>query len=145
MTKQLKKQKRLENDVHPNLLQRGMKLLNMYYSVHELAEILDLTPRYIREYLIKRKGAPVKEKTNIKERVYINGKELYEWAVDFHQEKLFRQKSNPLTDNEFLCCRCQKHVVPSEYTITTSASGVKIRKAICPICGSSINRYEKGK
>ena len=88
-------QKRLEEDVHPNLLSKGKKLLDMYYTVQELSEILDLKPRYIREYLIGRKGAPQKEKTNIKGRVYVNGKELYEWADKFHNEKLARQRSNP--------------------------------------------------
>ena len=146
MTDQIRySSKRLENDVHPNLLTKGVKLLDMYYTVDELADILELKPRYIREYLVKRKGAPVKEKTNKKDRVYINGRALYEWAVAFHNAKLERQKANPLSDEEFLCCRCRKHVIPDVYTVTTAASGVKIRKAVCPICGAHINKYEKGK
>ena len=138
-------QKRLEEDVHPNLLSKGKKLLDMYYTVQELSEILDLKPRYIREYLIGRKGAPQKEKTNIKGRVYVNGKELYEWADKFHNEKLARQRSNPLADDEFLCCRCQKHVVPENYTVTITKSGVRCRNAFCPICGTKIYKYEKGR
>ena len=145
ITRTEKPQKRLEEDVHPNILSKGKKLLDMYYTVQELAEILDLKPRYIREYLIGRKGAPKKEKTNTKGRVYINGKELYEWADEFHNEKLARQKSNPLADDEFLCCKCQQHVVPENYTISITANGVRRRDAICPICGTRIFRYEKGK
>ena len=138
-------QKRLEEDVHPNLLSRGKKLLDMYYTVQELAETLDLNPRYIREYLVGRKGAPQKEKVNLKGRVFINGKELYEWANRFHNENLARQKSNPLSDDEFLCCKCQRHVVPENYTLTITKSGVRCRNAFCPICGTKIYKYEKGR
>ena len=140
-----KPQKRLEEDVHPNLLSKGKKLLDMYYTVQELAETLDLNPRYIREYLVGRKGAPQKEKVKPKDRVFINGKELYEWANRFHNEKLARQKSNPLSDDEFLCCKCQRHVVPENYTLTITKSGVRCRNAFCPICGTKIYKYEKGR
>ena len=138
------KTRRIE-DVNPNVLLKGKKLKDMNYTVRELSEILDVSERYIREYLIMRKGAPVQPKANLKGKVYINGKQLYEWAVEFHQKKLDKKAENALKENEFLCCRCCKHVVPESYTIEISASGISFRKSTCPECGAVINRYIKNK
>ena len=90
-----------KEDVNPNLLIYGKLLKDMNYTVSELAEILDVKPRYIREYLIGRKGAPVQPKTKLKGQVFINGRELYEWAVEFHQQKLEKKAENALKQNEF--------------------------------------------
>ena len=134
-----------KEDVNPNLLIYGKRLKDMNYTVSELAEILRVKPRYIREYLIARKGAPVQPKSKLKGQVFINGQELYEWAVEFHQQKLEKKAENALKDNEFLCCRCRKHVVPDHFSIEVSASGIPFRKATCPLCGAIINRYIKNK
>ena len=132
-----------KEDVNPNVLIYGKRLKDMNYTVHELSEILGVKPRYIREYLIARKGAPVQPKTKLKGQVFINGRQLYEWAVEFHQQKLEKKAENALKENEFLCCRCRKHVVPDHFSIEVSASGISFRKATCPLCGAMINRYIK--
>lgn len=134
-----------KEDVNPNLLIYGKRLKDMNYTVQELSEILGVKPRYIREYLIGRKGAPAQPKANLKGQVFINGKELYEWAVEFHKKKLEKKEKNALKENEFLCCHCQKHVVPEAFSVEMSGSGTPFRKAFCPICGSRINRYMKKK
>ena len=72
-------------------------------------------------------------------------RQLYEWAVEFHQKKMEKKAENALKENEFLCCRCRGHVVPDHFTIEISASGVPFRKAVCPCCGAVINRYIKDK
>ena len=66
-----------KEDVNPNLLSYGKKLKDMNYTVQELSEILGVKSRYIREYLIKRKGAPVEPKQNSNGKVFINGKKLF--------------------------------------------------------------------
>ncbi len=134
-----------KEDVNPNLLSYGKKLKDMNYTVQELSEILGVKPRYIREYLIKRKGAPVEPKQNSNGKVFINGKKLYEWAVEFHQRKLDKKARNALKENEFLCCHCQKHVIPVSFTVEISASGTPFRLSSCPLCGARINRYLKKK
>ena len=134
-----------KEDVNPNLLIYGKRLKDMNYTVQELSEILGVSQRYIREYLIMRKGAPVQPKANLKGKVYVNGRQLYEWVVEFHQKKLEKKAENALKENEFLCCRCRGHVIPDHFTIEISASGVPFRKAVCPCCGAVINRYIKDK
>ena len=141
----MKNKRRRMEDVNPNLLFCGKKLKDMNYSVAELAAILDVKPRYIRDYLVNRKGAPIQPRDNIREKAFINGKELYEWAVRFHQKNLDRKTNNALQENEFLCCHCHKHVVPDHFTVEITGPGIPCRKAVCPLCGSQINRYMKKK
>ena len=140
-----RKRSRIE-DVNPNLLLRGQKLKDMNYTVEELAGILDIKPRYIRNYLVNRKGAPIQPRINNKQKIYINGRELYEWAIKFHQKKLEQKTNNALKEKEFLCCHCHKHVIPDHFTVGITGPGIPVLKAICPLCGSRINRYmKKGK
>lgn len=134
-----------KNDIAPALLISGKKLKNMDYTVNELAEILKLKPRYIREYLVKRKGAPTNKVGSEKGTVYINGKSLYEWAVAFHEAHMAELEKNKLKNGEFTCFRCRKHVRPDTYEIEKTKPGVSRLKAKCPICGSQINRYERDK
>ena len=131
------------NDVDPALLISGKKLKDMDYTVRELSEILKLNPRYIREYLIKRKGAPTNKIGNEKGTVYINGKALYEWAVEFHEAHMAELEKNKLKSGEFNCFRCRKHVHPDSFEVERTKPGVSRLKAKCPICGAQINRYER--
>lgn len=141
----MSKQKKFRiNDIDPSLLIVGKKLKDMDYSVNELAEILNLKPRYIREYLIKRKGAPTNKVGSEKGLVYINGKALYNWAVKFHEEHEEKLNATRLKPGEFVCFHCHKHVIPDSYTTESSKLGVVIHKAQCPFCGTQINRYDKG-
>ena len=116
--------KHKKNDVDPALLISGKKLKDMDYTVSELAEILNVTPRYIREYLIKRKGAPTNKIGSEKGLVYINGKALYEWGVAFHNAHEAELDKNKLKDGEFNCFHCRQHVRPDSYEIELVKPGV---------------------
>lgn len=62
----MKNKRRRMEDVNPNLLFCGKKLKDMNYSVAELAAILDVKPRYIRDYLVNRVRAKRKSPKRVR-------------------------------------------------------------------------------
>lgn len=133
--------KKVVGTIDRRILLHGEKLLNVTYTVSQIAEKLDLNPRYIRRALIAKHGAP--HVRDSKGHIFINGEKLYRWAQKYLQEQENRKhESPPMKKDEFYCVTCRKRVIGEEI-FTASDTKNLFLKGICPICGTRINKYLK--
>ena len=134
--------KRIVNTIDPKLITAGKKLRNIDYTVNQLADKLNLSPRYIRRALIQLRKAPHrKDKSG---HILINGKEIYEWALSYREaERQRKEEKGPLGDDEFYCVKCRKRVIGKDIYLYNDGFN-NFKKAICPCCGYRVNKYLKG-
>lgn len=134
--------KKIVGAIDRRILLHGEKLLNVNYTVPQIAEKLDLNPRYIRRALIAKHGAP--HIRDSKGHIYINGEKLYEWAQIFVKDQEKRKLERPpMEKDEFYCVICRKRVIGQEI-FTASDSKNLFLKGTCPFCGTRINKYLRG-
>lgn len=134
--------KKIVGTIDRRILLHGEKLMNVNYSVTQIAKILDLNPRYIRRALIAKYGAP--HIRDSKEHIFINGEKLYVWAKKYVRDQEKRKMERPpIGNDEFYCVKCRKRVIGQEI-FTASDSKNLFLKGTCPICGTRINKYLRG-
>lgn len=111
---------------------KSVGLLPMNYKVSEIAELLGMPDRTLRDWLTI--GAPhFRDKRN---HIWIVGTELKEW-INSNREKKRRQK---MSDKEAYCFRCKKPVdLLNPKVIPIKGKLINIR-GICPNCKCIINR-----
>ena len=128
------------NKTKSNVFKKREKLLNMEYTTGELAEVLGTTPKYIRQSLIIKRGAPAR--TDKSGRVWINGFEFKKWLDEDLYPKT-KKETTPLADNEFYCIKCREHRITNSYVIDVNRRGTEYKKAYCPVCGTRMNKFVK--
>ena len=134
--------RKIVGTIDQRIIKSGAGLLDVMYSVSKLSKKLGLDPRYIRRALVQKRGAPhIKDE---KGHIMINGKELFLWACKYiEEEKTEKNSRSPMMDDEFYCVKCRKRVIGKSIHYAEENQN-RFLKAICPNCGTKINKYLKG-
>lgn len=125
--------------IKQNIYRKRNWLLDMKYTISEIADELKTDKDYIRYKMIQRQGAPTH--TDEGNHIWVYGLELKTWIENnYSPEKLNPKKDKSMEENEFYCLKCNCRIVPESYTIIV---GIKAsyKQAICPVCGTKVNRY----
>lgn len=110
---------------------RSWGLLDMLYSISELADELKISRDTVYRTLIPAGLPHVKDDTG---RLWVHGPAAAAWILD---QK--RKVKRTLTPDEFLCLHCRQVVTPDPASRTTSTSGrFHYLKAVCPQCGTTV-------
>ena len=122
--------------VHRIVFKKRERLLNMPYTTGEMAKELGVTPKYIRDTMIRKMGAP--HRYDDEGRLWLDGLNMREWI-----EKALdpQKKSVKLNKNEFYCVKCREKQ-EAEESITKHSNGVIYKQAFCPVCGTRMNKFE---
>ncbi len=121
--------------VHRIVYKRRMRLLDMSYTTGEMARELGVTPKYIRDTMIRKMGAPYRY--DKKGRLWLDGLNMREWIGKALNPQ---KKSVKLNKNEFYCVKCREKR-ETEENITKSSNGNIYKQALCPVCGMRMNRF----
>ena len=108
------------------------RLLRMEYTLRELAEELDTSPRHIRQAC--EAGCPHRQ--DDKQRVWLNGESFRTWYG-----ALAAGRKQKLAENEAYCLSCRAAVRFTADEAVTQADGVVREAGVCPKCGRRINRF----
>lgn len=110
---------------------RAWGLLDMLYSVSELAEELDVSHDVVYKQFIPAGLPHTKDGAG---RIWIHGPAAATWILD--QKRKVKQT---LSQDEFLCMHCRQAVSPDPATLTKTQTGRYIFvKATCPVCGTTV-------
>ena len=110
---------------------RAWGLLDMLYSVTELAEELGISRDLVYKDLIPAGLPHTRDDTG---RIWIHGPAAATWILD---QK--RKVKRSLRAGEFLCLHCRQAVSPDPASLTNATSGrFTYVKAVCPICGTTV-------
>ena len=120
--------------VHRIVYKKRQRLLDMAYTTGEIAEELGVTPKYIRDTLIRKMGAPYRYDES--GRLWLDGLQIREWIGKAFDPK---KRSVKLDRNEFFCVKCREKRESDQF-ITKRLNGTIYRQAFCPICGSRMNK-----
>jgi hypothetical protein len=124
-----------QNRVHlsHSVIVKSPGLLNMLYTISDLADDLSVPESDIRNWLTA--GAP--HQVNADNQPWINGREFFQWVETQRKQHISGHK---LADNEAHCFRCRtavKLVSPDQHAIQGK---LILNKGKCPNCGCTINR-----
>ena len=121
--------------VHRLVYKRRERLLDMEYTTGELASELGVSPKYVRDTMIAKYGAPYRQ--DKKGRIWLEGLKVKEWM-----EAAYDPKKNKvsLAGNEFYCVKCRGKRVSDQYILTQN-NGTILKQAHCPICGALMNKF----
>lgn len=109
---------------------RAWGLLDMLYTVHELADELGISRDVVYKELIPA-GLPHAWEGG---HIWIHGPAAAAWILD---QK--RPAKRTLRPDEFLCLHCRQVVEPEPATRYAATSGrFSYVKAVCPTCGTTV-------
>lgn len=120
--------------VHRIVYQKRNRLLDMEYTTNELAEELGVTPKYVRDTMIAKHGAPFKQ--DKKGRVWLEGIKIRDWIEEAYNPNKNKVK---LDENEFYCVKCREKRLTDHYN-TIQKGGTIYKQSHCPICGTLMNK-----
>lgn len=117
---------------------RLARLLDMLYKPSEIAEELDLDAYTIIHTHIA-SGCP--HSRDSQGRLWINGLAYKAWAQDCIGTK--KGSKVVLLDNQAYCLKCRAAADLINPTLKKVNKQLEILQAVCPVCGSIINRARK--
>ena len=120
--------------MHRIVFKKRQRLLDMAYTTGEMADELGVTPKYIRDTMVRKMGAPYR--CDKEGRLWLDGLKIREWI-----EKEFdpKKKSVKLESDEFYCVRCREKRKSDDYVMKHS-KGTNYKQAVCPFCGARMNK-----
>jgi len=110
-------------------------LLPMHYKVSELAAILCIPDRTLRDWLVA--GAPhFRDQRN---NLWIHGRDFADWVASRRRPV----KKRKLRNGEAYCVRCNKSVVMKDISTHPMRGKLIMLRGKCPDCGCEINRADR--
>ena len=120
--------------VHRIVFKKRERLLDMAYTTGEIANELGVTPKYIRDTMIRKMGAPYRcDKSG---RLWLDGMKVKLWI---EKELNPAKRAVKLTESEFYCVKCRQKRSVDSYVMKKS-KGTIYKQAPCPVCGSRMNK-----
>ena len=114
------------------------KLLNMQYTISDLAFELGIDSDYIRYKMIQRQGAPVHLDAN--NHLWVYGLELKSWIEDNYSPDKLKPEKRPMEVNEFYCVKCRERRKTDSFT-TEVENHTRCQKTVCPVCGTKMYKF----
>src|SRR5688572_3767297 len=111
---------------HPVIV-KSPGLLPMHYKVSELAEILCVPERTLRDWLVA--GAP--HFRDLRNNVWIHGRDFADWVASLRTPV----KAQKLRNGEAFCMRCDKPVAMTDVSTHTMQGKLILMRGKCPHCG----------
>lgn len=118
-----------------SVIVRAPGLLPMLYTVPEIARLIEVPDRTLRDWLAFQ-NAPYRKDSS--DHIWINGTDFADWVQRLRKSR--SKGKEKLADDEAYCLRC-KRIVKFHHPIRKYIHGLLVVfQGRCPECGGVINR-----